>query len=65
MSKVIYQARGQILDIKMQKKWKFDDKLCSGCNLEKESGEEILHCKSFGENSEKLKVRNKIREEVT
>ena len=65
------------------------DKLCSGCNLEEESGEEILKCKSFGGNSkkfaynmffseqlseqlcvgkammEKLKVRKKIREEVT
>ena len=54
VAKIIYQARGQILDIKLQKKWKFDDKLCSGCNVEEESGEEILNCKSFGGNSEKL-----------
>ena len=89
VAKVIYQARGQILDIKMQKKWKFDDKLCSGCKLKEEDGQEILQCKSFGENEEKLaytmffsdklsdqvwvgkamveklKVRKKIREEVT
>ena len=52
---MIYQARGQILDIKIQKKkWKLEYKLCSGCYLEEESGEEILNCKSFGGNSEKL-----------
>ena len=54
VSTMSYRARGQILDIKMQKKWKFYDKLCSGCNLKEESGEEILKCKSFGGNSEKL-----------
>ena len=85
VSKLIYQARGQILDIKMQKKWKFDDKLCSGCNLKEESGQEILDCKNLGGNTEnlsynmffseqlavgnslmkKLKMREKLREEVT
>ena len=89
IAKIIYQARGQMLDIKMHKKWKFEDKLCSGCNLEKETGEEILRCEIFGGNPEKLvysmffsgllseqvcvgklmleklKVRKKIREEVT
>ena len=89
VSKLIYQARGQILDIKMQKKWKFNDKLCSGCNLKEESGQEILDCKNLGGNKEnlsynmffselaseqlvvgntlmkKLKIREKLREEVT
>ena len=54
VAKVIYQARGHILDIKMQKKWKFVDKLCSGCNLKEESGDEILNCKFFGGNAENL-----------
>ena len=54
VSKLIYQARGQILDIKMQKKWKFNDKLCNGCNLKEESGQEILDCKNLGGNKENL-----------
>ena len=28
----IFKARSQTLDIKMQKKWKYEDKLCIGCN---------------------------------
>ena len=89
ISKLIFKARGNILDIKLHKKWKFDDKTCSGCKINEESGEEILLCDSFGENREnvpyswfysssvdeqvcvakvmmkKLKIRKKIREEVT
>ena len=89
ISKLIFKARGKTLDIKLQKKWKYDDILCSGCNINQESGEEILACDSLGENQEKvtysgffsssveeqvkvakvmsrkLKVRQKIREEVT
>ena len=38
----------------MQKKWKFVDKLCSGCNLKEESGDEILNCNFFGGNAENL-----------
>ena len=34
----------------MQKKWKYDDILCSGCGEIEETGEEILSCKSFGGN---------------
>ena len=52
--KVIYKARGSSLDIKLQKKWKYDDKLCTGCNLMEESGEEILKCKNLGENEEEV-----------
>ena len=35
VSKVIYKARGSSLDIKLQKKCKYDDKFCTGCNLMK------------------------------
>ena len=42
------------MDIKLHKKWKYDDKLCSGCKTNEESGEELLSCKSFGENKEKV-----------
>ena len=52
LARQIYKARGQILDIKLQKRWKYSDKLCTGCNLVEESGEEILKCKSIGENED-------------
>ena len=54
VSKVIYKSRGRSLDIKLQKKWKYDDKLCTGCNEMEESGEEILKCKNLGENIEEI-----------
>ena len=54
VSELIYKARGRFLDIKLQKKWKYDDKLCTGCNLMEESGEEILQCKNLGENDEEV-----------
>ena len=31
ISKIIYKARGQNLDIKTQKMWKYNDDLCEGC----------------------------------
>ena len=89
ISKLIFKARGKTLEIKLHKKWKYDDALCSGCKINQESGEEILSCDSFGQNKEKvmysgffsssveeqvsvakvmfqkLKIRKKIREEVT
>ena len=51
ISKLIFKARGKILDIKLHKKWKFEDKTCSGCGKNEESGEEILHCDNLGENN--------------
>ena len=88
LSKLVFKARGMTLDIKLQKRWKYDDILCSGCAVNEESGEEIFSCSSYGENTEnisyswfyrdcnkqisaakllmkKLKIREKIREEVT
>ena len=88
LSKLIFKARGRTLDIKMDKKWKYDDKSCSGCKINEETGEEIMRCKELGDNDEnilyknffeeytdqikaakvldkKLKMREKIREEVT
>ena len=41
---MIYKARGMNLDIKMQKRWKYDDIQCEGCDVNIESGEEILKC---------------------
>ena len=54
VSQLIYQARGKILDIKMHKKWKFNDKLCIGCKTKEESGQEILDCKDLGGNNGNL-----------
>ena len=31
ISKIIYKARGQNLDIKTQKMWQYNDDLCEGC----------------------------------
>ena len=49
-SKTIYKARGMTLDIKEQKKWKYDDILCEGCKEHMESGEEIMRCEKLGIN---------------
>lgn len=50
VTRTIYKARGKTLDIKMHKKWKYEDTLCSGCKLNPESVEEILKCKYFEKN---------------
>ena len=54
ISKLIFKARGLNLDIKTPKKWKYRDRLCSGWKIMDESGDEILFCKSFGENMGKI-----------
>ena len=53
VSKVIYKARGMILDIKMQKKWKYEDTMCEGCHEKSETGEEVLRCDLLGPNEKK------------
>ena len=52
VSTFIFKARSKTVDVKMQKKWKYDDILCSGCGKNEETGEEILSCKSFGNSSD-------------
>ena len=54
VSQLIFRARGNTLDLKLQKKWRYEDTLCYGCHTEEESGEEILKCRSYGENSENI-----------
>ena len=54
LTKLIFKARGRNLNIKMQKRWNYDDTLCSGCKVKEETGEEIFKCSSFGENSENV-----------
>ena len=46
-SKFIFKARAKMLDIKMHKKWKYDDTLCVGCTQRDETGEEMLTCEYF------------------
>jgi hypothetical protein len=48
ISKFIAKARAKTLDIKTHKSWKFEDRLCTGCNIREESGDEILTCGQFG-----------------
>ena len=52
VSKFIFKARSSTLDIKTQRKWKYDDKACTGCKVRDETGDEILSCWYFG--NEKL-----------
>ena len=53
VSKVIYKARSMTLDIKTQKSWKYEDKLCIGCGVNMETGEEILLCTGLKTEQEK------------
>ena len=32
------------LDIKLQKRWKYQDTTCVGCGVREESGDELLTC---------------------
>ena len=57
LSQLIFQARSQTLDIKMQHKWKYADKICIGCKTREESGEEILLC-------ENLNYENRVTENM-
>ena len=47
ISKLIFKARSQTLDIKTQQKWKYADKICIGCKIKEESGDEILICENL------------------
>ena len=53
ISKMIFKARGQTLDIKSQKRWKYEDLQCEGCQKNIETGEEILQCEMLGKNASK------------
>ena len=55
VSKVVFKARSKTLDVKVQRKWKYDDLYCSGCFQNEESPDEIINCEKFGENKKKVK----------
>ena len=48
ISKFICKARSKTLDLKTHKKWKYENIHCIGCKVNDESGDEVLHCESFG-----------------
>ena len=65
VSRFIFKARSQTLDIKMQKKWKYEDKNCIGCKCREESGEgkeqmvkPVQYDMFYGELSDMLLVAN-------
>ena len=45
MSRLIFKARSQTLDIKAQRKWKYSDIICIGCESKEETAQEIMTCK--------------------
>ena len=50
VSKFIYKARSMTLNIKTQKSWKYSDKICVGCGVNSETGDEILSCTGLIDN---------------
>ena len=52
ISKLIYKCRGKTLDIKTHKSWKYDDKLCVGCQANLETENELLICEGYCEENE-------------
>ena len=49
LSKVIFRARSLTLDIKLHKRWKYQDTICVGCGEREESGNELLTCDGFSD----------------
>ena len=45
MARLIFKARSQTLDIKTQRKWKYSDIICIGCESKEETAKEIMTCK--------------------
>ena len=54
VTKLIFKARGQTMDIKLQRRWKYDDISCEGCHQNIESGQEILQCEKLGKNEKNV-----------
>ena len=54
ISRLIFKARGKCLDIKTQKSWKYKDILCVGCGINDETWDELISCRSYGEQKEEM-----------
>ena len=52
VSKLIHKCRGKTLDIKTHKFWKYNDKLCVGCQADVETETEIFVCDGYCEENE-------------
>ena len=44
-------------DVKMDKKWKYDDTKSSGCQINEETGVEIMRCVNLGDNDENISYK--------
>ena len=64
ISNLIFKARGKTLYIKLQKKWKSEDKLFSDCIENEENADEILTCKSCGDNNANVSVCLSVSEKI-
>ena len=47
MSRLIFRARSQTLDVKSQRKWQYNDRACIGCKRYEETGQEIMICENL------------------
>ena len=47
LAKLIFKARGRNLEIKMHKRWRYEDVTCVGCGENIENEEELLSCEGF------------------
>ena len=52
VAKLIFKARSMTLDLKMQKKWRYQDTTCIGCGVKDETGEEILSCSGYSDSKD-------------
>ena len=52
LNKLIFNARGRILDIKAHKRCRFDDNLCVSCGEKDETEEELLSCPGWVDTDE-------------
>ena len=55
VSKVVYKARTQTLDIKTHKRWKYDDDICVACHERQETIQELLTCTYLSDKNEETK----------
>jgi hypothetical protein len=54
LSKLIFMARGRNLELKIQKRWRYEDVTCVGSGENTENEEEILSCDEKNKHSEKV-----------